>query len=413
MTRTEKLTSQQIGILNELVRNCDTSTIKVLSGVRGSGKLRLLRRLKDTLQINGAKPEQVLVVGIEYIPCDTDDDSLLLRDMIQEKIQSVDKKYYVLLNQISFIKGWERVLYEIRQRYNVSFFLTASCADWKSEVFEQLFANEYVEYKLYPLSFAEYLQINGSTGMQPLVNVFSQYLRYGSLSLINVLSVDDHTARAIAAGIYNTILVKDLMRHNMIKDVPMFERLSQYMVRNIGVLGSPKSISDYFASLGYKIASETVDNYLTALESTFVFYKIQRYDINAQRVLKNRSKHYIVDTGLRHALTCRYDDIGYELENTVFFELLRRGYDVQIGKIGKGEIDFVARRDGRTEYYQVCRTISQHETFYAREFAPLLKVKDADAKKVILSMDEQQPPEQKGIRFQNLLEFLCEDQANA
>lgn len=409
MTRREQLSTRQIQTLTTLVKACDTSAIKVLSGVRGSGKLTLLRRLRDTLEINGIAEDQIIEIGVEYLRGDTRDDSWQLEQLIEERIQQPDRQYYVLLNQINHISGWEKALYDLRQKYKISFYLTISCANWKSAAFTSLFGDDYLEQRLYPLSFSEYLQLNGGGGSWPLTAAFSHYLRYGSLLVVNSMALDDHIARSISTGIYNTILVNDLMRHNNIKDVPMFERLSQYMVRNIGVLGSPKSISDYFASIGYKIASETVANYMTALENAFVFHKIQRYDILAQRELKNRSKHYIIDTGLRHALTNRYDDVGFELENTVYFELLRRGYQVQIGKIGKGEIDFVARKDGQVEYYQVSLTISRHETFYAREYEPLLRVRDTEAKKIILSMDAEQPDTRDGIQFRNLLEFLCEE----
>lgn len=408
MNRREQLSHRQLGILRDMLQNCDNNKIKVLHGVRGSGKLTLLRKLEDTLVANGVGQDQIIELDIECFRRDISNDSLLLKSQILERLGPKDRRYYVMLNQLTFINGWEQILYELLNQYQISFFMTSSYANWYSDTFRSLFGGNYLEYRFYPMSFSEYLETKDIVGMQSVESMFQQYLRYGSLTPLNSFLLDDHTAKVIANGMYNTILVNDLMHHNVIKDTPMFERLAQYMMRNIGVLGSPKSISDYFTLFGYKVASETISNYLTALENSYMFYKIPRYDILAQKELKNRGKYFIVDTGLRHALTNNYDDLGYELENTVLFELLRRGCQVQIGKIGKSEIDFVATKNSSTVYYQISRTISRQEDFYVREHLPLLRIKDPHAKKVILSMD-QEFPEEDGIEFKNILEFLCED----
>lgn len=409
MISQDYLSRRQLQTLQKLLQVYDTGDIKVLSGVRGSGKAKLFKKLEEHLIVNGVLPEQIIDLNMEHILWDTSSDSQQFQSFLRERLSSQETRYYVFLQQVNFIEHWESAVYTLQKQFDISFFLSASCADWHTSSFQTLFGDNYVEFPIYPLSFSEYVEASAPRSFQSLSALFTQYLHYGSLLPIDLALVDDRVARSVSSGIYYTILVNDLMRHNVIKDMPMFERLTQYMMRNIGVLGSPKSISDHFASIGYKIASETIANYLTALENSYIFYKIPRYDILAQRELKSRSKHYIVDTGLRHGLTNNYDDVGYELENTVLFELLRRGYQVQIGKIGKGELDFIAKKDGRTEFYQVCRTISSKGIFFEREYKPLLQVKSPNARKVLLSMDEVLPETQNGIEYKNLLAFLCEE----
>lgn len=408
MIKDEYLSQRQLLVLRSLIQSSDTTDIKIISGVRGSGHSRIFRKLGECLLINGAAKEQIIELNLEHILWDTNNDSLQLQNIILSRLTGSFSHYYVILKQIAFIDDWEIALHELLKRHHISFFLSISSADWLSPAFQDYFGDRYAEYLIYPLSFSEYRDANKVLDHQSLESLFSQYIHYGSLFPVNAVLVDDRTARAVASGMYYTILVNDLMRHNVIKDMPMFGRLTQYMMQNIGILGSPKSISDYFTSIGHKIASETIANYLTALENSYIFYKIPRYDIQAHRELKSRSKHYIVDTGLRHSLTNSYDDIGYELENTILFELLRRGYQVQIGKIGKGEIDFIAKRDANTEYYQVCRTIFAEDSYYSREYEPLLQVKDPAARKVILSMDKTFPAASDGIEYKNILSFLCE-----
>lgn len=402
------LSRRQIQTLRTLFQVCDTDDIKILTGVRGSGKAALFQKLEEFLVTSGISPEQIIDLNLERLVWDTNSDSQQFQEILQRRLSSRDTRYYVFLKQVNFINGWETAIYTLQKRYSISFFLSASCADWLTETFQALFEDMYIEFPVYPLSFSEYMEVCGPRGFHSTEALFTQYLHYGSLLPINLALVDDRVARSVSSGIFYTILVNDLMRHNTIKDMPMFERLTQYMMRNIGVLGSPKSISDHFASIGYKIASDTISNYLAALENSYIFYKIPRYDVFAQRELKSRSKHYIVDTGLRHSLTNNYDDVGYELENTVLFELLSRGYQVQIGKIGKGELDFIATINKRTEFYQVCRTISSKADFFEREYKPLLQVKSPCARKVILSMDKTLPEPHDGIEYKNLLSFLCE-----
>lgn len=402
------LSRRQLQTLRTLFQVCDTDDIKVLSGVRGSGKAALFQKLEEFLVTNGISPDHIIDLNLEHILWDTSSDSRQLQTILQRRLASRSARYYVFLKQVNFINGWESTIHALKKQYDIRFFLSASCADWHTDAFQALFGDKYVEFPIYPLSFSEYTEACSPRSFHSIEALFTQYLQYGSLLPVNLALVDDRVARSISTGIYYTILANDLMRHNTIKDMPMFERLTQYMMRNIGVLGSPKSISDHFASIGYKIASDTIANYLAALENSYIFYKIPRYDIFAQRELKSRSKHYIVDTGLRHGLTNSYDDVGYELENTVLFELLSRGYQVQIGKIGKGELDFIATIDGRTEFYQVCRTISSKDDFFEREYKPLLQVKSPHSRKMILSMDKVLPEPHDGIEYKNLLSFLCE-----
>ncbi len=402
------LSRRQLQTLRALFQVCDTDDIKILSGVRSSGKATLFQKMEEFLVTNGISSDQIIDLNLEHILWDTSSDSQQFQSILRQRLVSHGTRYYVFLKQVNFINGWESAIHTLQKQYSISFFLSASCADWHTDAFQALFGDRYVEFPIYPLSFSEYMEACGPRGFHSVEALFTQYLHYGSLLPVNLALVDDRVARSVSSGIYYTILVNDLMRHNVIKDMPMFERLTQYMMRNIGVLGSPKSISDHFASIGHKIASDTIANYLAALENSYIFYKIPRYDIFAQRELKSRSKHYIVDTGLRRGLTNNYDDVGYELENTVLFELLSRGYQVQIGKIGKGELDFIATIGDRTEFYQVCRTISSKDDFFEREYKPLLQVKFPHSRKVILSMDKVLPDPHDGIEYKNLLSFLCE-----
>ncbi len=400
-------TYTQQNTINSLLATRSAQNVKLVVGVRGTGKSYLLQCLQQQLIALGTAPEAIALASVEHHYKNTPFDTSFLHDFVLNHVSKNNGPSHLLLDEITYINNWSQILHNLSTQYPITFYLTSSSLGAIPTEFSSLFPNAEI-YRQLPLSFQEYLFITHTPTGTHLNNPFKQYLQCGALPMVAAFSHNETLARELTAGIYNTILVQDIMRLNSIKDVPMLERVLQYLVHNIGRLGSPKSISDHFAQLGYKIASETISNYLAALRDACIFYELPRYDLRSRRMLKNRSKYYIADTGIRHAITTCGDDIGFELENTVYLELLRRGYHIVIGKIGTGEIDFVATLGDVTEYYQVTRTIAQRSIFYEREFAPLAKLQAPGARKVILSLDTIQPPAEDGIQYVNIFNFLNE-----
>jgi predicted AAA+ superfamily ATPase len=318
---------------------------------------------------------------------------------------------YILLDEVQQVEQWEKAVNSLRLLKNTDIYITGSNAYLLASELSTLLSGRYVEIKMLPLSFKEYLDFNDLSAHGDLTACFNQYLEHGGFP--GVTELRDHPASImpLVNGIYNTIIMKDVMRRNAVRDPALLESVIRFLCGNIGKTVSTKRISDYLTSAGRKAGSDTIDNYLKMLENAFIFYRARRYDLKGKMHLKTQEKFYIVDIGLRNNLIgFRNYDYGFTLENMVFFELLRRGYEVSIGKLGTLEVDFVATRPNKIAYYQVTPTMLD-ETVQRRELEPLRAIAD-NYEKMVISMDRTPVTDFEGIRNMNLLDFLLEEEEN-
>jgi hypothetical protein len=328
-----------------------------------------------------------------------------LYSKITERMSPNEDRYYLLLDEIQLVKSWEKTVNSLLVDTNVDIYLTGSNAFLLSSELSTLLSGRYVEIKMLPLSFKEYLDfIDAPVTSDPEV-FFPNYLLYGGLPTIPMLLDNVETVAAFLTGIYSTVIMKDVVQRNQVRDAALLDSVLRFLAANVGNIVSTKKISDYLTSSGRKTTSDTIDNYLRMLESAFIVYRVNRFDLKGKQFLKTQEKFYMVDTGIRYSLAGqRNADYGHILENVIFLELLRRGYEVSIGKVGSLKIDFVATKADEKIYYQVAATIMDPDT-RARELAPLQAIKD-NYKKVILTMDKMVFSDYEGIKNVNIIDFL-------
>lgn len=290
---------------------------------------------------------------------------------------------------------------------NVDIYITGSNAYLLSSELSTLLSGRYVEIKMQPLSFKEYLDFSENDQARNLQEKFDQYIKYGELPTVVDLLDNPDTIGPFLEGIYNTVLMKDVIARNGVRDAALLQSIVKFIAANVGSIVSTKKISDYLTSSGRKVTSDTIDNYLKMLENAFIIYKANRYDLKGKLFLKTLQKYYIVDMGIRNQLTgLRNTDYGHVLENLVYLELLRRGYHLAIGKVGALEVDFVARKADEKLYFQVAATILD-ETTRQRELRPLESIAD-NYPKYILIMDQTVFRDYSGIKVKNIIDFLLE-----
>lgn len=312
-----------------------------------------------------------------------------------------------MLDEIQEVNGWEQVINSLRVDFDCDIYVTGSNAKLLSGELATLLAGRYVEIRVYPLDFQEYLDFaatNAEEAQLPRQEQFANFLRFGGLPGIHQMKWDEERIMQYLHDIYNSVLLKDVIARNKIRDTALLESIVLYLMDNIGNTFSAKTISDFLKSQGRKLSTETVYNYLKALESAFLIHKVVRFDIKGRRILETQEKYYLSDLGLRHAVMgYRDNDIAGVLENTVYLELLRRGWTVNIGKQDVAEVDFVANRTDERLYIQVCYVLTPENT--EREFAPLEAISD-NYEKLVLSTDNLLRINRGGIRQKNIVDFL-------
>lgn len=395
--------------LNRLIDFRDKSVIKVITGVRRCGKSSLLDLFAQYLldADDGVPAASIIRMNFESLEFDDIKDYRQLNDYIKEHLPS-EGKAYILLDEIQLIEKWEKTINSLRLDKNLDIYITGSNAYLLSSELSTLLSGRYVEIKMLPLSFKEYLDFNDLKTDGDLRKAFNGYLEYGGFPGIAEISGHESAVKPFLNGIYNTIIMKDVINRNSVRDPALFENLVRFMAGNVGNLVSSKKISDYLTSAGRKINSETIDNYLQMLENAFILYRAPRYDVKGKQHLKTQGKYYFVDTGIRNELISkRGADYGFVLENIVYFELLRKGYEVSVGKVGNSEVDFVAHKTDKTVYYQVTATMLAGET-RERELKPLQSIPD-NYEKVILSDDNIPMTDYDGIRNEYLIDFLLSE----
>lgn len=391
--------------LNKLITFKDKPLIKVITGIRRCGKSTLLDLFEEYLLNNGIKKENIIHMNFEDLTYDEIKDYKDLNKYIKEKVLDNDKKY-IILDEIQQVSNWEKAINSFLVTLNCDIYITGSNAYLLSSEISTLLSGRYVEIKMLPLSFKEYLDFNDYNTKENLEEHFNDYLLYGGLPIVSYVH-DKSAIRNILSGVFNTVIIKDVAKRNSIRDITLLENLIRYIAQNIGSPISSRNISNYLNSAGRKTSTETIDNYLKMLENAFVIYKANRFDIKGKMYLKTLEKYYIVDTGIRNELLSFKDgDYGHMLENLVYLELLRRGYDVSVGKIDNLEIDFVAQNYDEKIYYQVSASILDENT-KKRELNPFDHIPD-HYEKVILTMDRTPIKDFNGIKNINIIDFLLQ-----
>ena len=396
--------------LDQLINWRDEQVIKVVTGIRRCGKSTLLLQFQQWLKENGVTYEQIVSVNFEELEYEELLDYKKLYQYLKERLVS-GKTTYIFLDEIQKVSSFEKVVDSLYVKPNVDLYITGSSAYMLSGDLATLLTGRYVEIKMLPLSFGEFLSM---TGLEPEQG-FPEYLRSGGMPYIAAMNRTDEKVSTYLEGIYNTVIVKDIEDRQArkesdpskrkITDIALLKTIAKYLASVIGNPVSVRSITDYLISNGRKISPNTVNDYVEALTESFIFYPAERFDIVGKQLLKANRKMYIVDLGLRnHILPRRSYDLGFSLENMVYFELLRRGYKVTIGRVGNTEVDFVAEKQGAYEYFQVTADMTAKETF-DREIRPLENIRD-NYEKTILTMDRLTPGNYNGIQVRYLLDWL-------
>ena len=400
--------------IRSLIQWKEEKVIKVVTGIRRCGKSTLLNQYQSWLLQNGVSDEQIVSINFEELEYEELLDYKKLYVYLKERLVC-GKTTYIFLDEIQKVPMFEKAVDSIYVKPDVDVYITGSNAYFLSGELATLLTGRYVEIKMLPLSFKEFLDITKSEKEQG----FSEYLKNGGLPYIASMERTTEKVETYLEGIYNTVIVKDIEdrqsrrevdpNKRKITDIVLLKNISKYLASVIGSSVSIKNIADYLVSNGRKISPNTVDDYVEALTESFVFYSADRFDVFGKQLLKVNKKFYIVDLGLRNYILPRQNyDLGSSMENVVYFELLRRGYRVNIGKIGDTEVDFVAQKNGVYKYFQVTADMTAKETF-EREIRPLQNIRD-NYEKIILTADMLTLGNYNGIIVKNLLDWLLEEE---
>ena len=390
----------------------DEQVIKVVTGIRRCGKSTLLRQYQDALRQRGVSNEQIISINFEELENEPLLDYHALYDHIKARLCG-GRMTYIFLDEIQKVPFYEKAVDSLYVKENTDIYLTGSNAYMLSGDLATLLTGRYVELSMLPLSFGEYCRAVGCTGEAAL----NEYMRYGGMPYIAAMDKTPDKADTYLEGIYNTVIVRDIEDRQArretdpakrkVTDIALLKSIARFLAGSVGSPISIKSVSDYLISGGRKVSPNTVDDYMEALRESFVFYPVERFDIVGKQLLRANKKWYIVDLGLRNHILPRSNyDLGFSIENIVYFELLRRGYQVNIGKYGAAEVDFVARKRDEIAYYQVTASMTAPETF-EREMRPLRSIRD-NYEKTVLTLDRFSTGNYEGIRVANIIDWLTQ-----
>ena len=386
---------------DELLAHKDKELIKIITGIRRCGKSSLLELFKEHLKKQNAK---FIHINFESLEFEHLSDYKELYKYIKSKIKS--GKYYLLFDEIQVVKDWQKAIESFRLDFECDIYITGSNSHLLSGEFSTYLTGRFVEIKLLPLSFAEFLEFHELGNEFSLEDKFQKYLVFGGMPILAQYKMDEINSFQALEGIISSILQKDILARCDASYI-LLEKITKFLASNIGSLTSPNNISSVLTSDKNSISRNSVDKYIKLLTSSFVFYEANRYDIKGKALLKTGQKYYIADTGFLGVFFGRRDsDFGHILENIVFLELLRRGYSVQIGKIGELEIDFVASNPKEKIYIQVSQSIMDEKTLN-RELRALQSIPD-NYEKIIISMDKNYALSIEGIKIKNAIEWLLE-----
>ncbi len=390
--------------LKKIIPLINTPVIKVITGMRRAGKSCLMKLVMDELTERQVDSGRIVYISKESLEYDFIRNYKDLYSFVKKKFKSVKGWKYLFIDEIQEIDSWEKAIASFFSEGDVDICLTGSNANLLSSEIATLLSGRYIEIQVYTLGFDEFLTFRNSA-RQNLYADFSDYLKFGGFPALHHFPMNETVVYPYIASIYDTILLKDVIRRNNIRNVRLLEDITSYIFDNTGNIFSSKKVSDFLKSQKISVGIETVQNYISHLASAYALHKASRYDIKGKRVLELHEKYYPADIGLRHALLgYREGDISGVLENIVFLELKRRGYQVHIGKFGDTEIDFIAEKEKSRIYIQVAYLLASEKTI-DREFSPLLHMPD-NYPKYVLSMDQFFGSDVMGIKRLNIIDFL-------
>lgn len=393
--------------IKQIVPFIDKDVIKVLTGIRRSGKSVMLKLLMEELKNRGINENQFIYINFENLKYRNLKNYERLYDFILNKVDDKYKSYYIFLDEIQEVEEWERCVNSLRvdEDFRFDIYITGSNAKLLSGELSTYLAGRYIEFIVYPFSFKEFFEIIQEKNQKIKVKeAFQKYVKFGGMPFLHNLDYNFEASMQYLQDLYASIILKDITQRNNIRDTDLLERIINYIVMNIGNTFSATSISKFFKSENRKVATETILNYIKACEEAFLVYRVARNDLLGKKILNVNEKYYIADHGIRETIMeNNQKNINQVLENIVYFEMLRRGYNVKIGKVDNLEVDFVCKKNDETIYIQVSYLLASEDT-KEREFSVLENIKD-NYPKYVLSMDEFDMS-RNGIKHVNLIEFL-------
>jgi predicted AAA+ superfamily ATPase len=391
--------------IEKIMAYVDTPFVKVLSGVRRSGKSTILRMVADKLRERGTPDNRILFYSFDSLALDELKTAMRLYEEIKSKL-SKDGKTYLFFDEIQEVEEWEKAVNSLMTDFDVDIYVTGSNSRMMSSEISTYLTGRYVQFRVFTLSFAEYLTFRKVYGKSDNLHAeFARYLRFGGFPAIHLQEYSQDEAYAIVRDIYNSTIFTDIVKRSQIRKVDQLERIVKFAFDNIGRIFSAAAISKYLKSERRIIDNETVYSYLNKLEGAFILYRCSRYDLQGKEILKTQEKFYVCDPAMRYSvLGYSPDSVAAMLENVVYLELLRRGYDVNIGQLAGGEIDFVATRGGDKLYLQISQQID-YENTAQREYGRLLDIRD-NYPKYVLRTDEFAGGNYEGIKSMHIADFL-------
>ncbi len=383
----------------------DKPVIKVLTGMRRVGKSTILTIIKDEI-LNSVPDENKIYLNFESIELFNVNKASTLLKYLQPLLEKLKGKVYFFFDEIQIVSGWEQVINGLRVDKDCDIYLTGSNTTLLSGNLATLLAGRYVEFEIQPFTFSEFIRVFDDMNLSK-EDLFDKFIKLGGMPFLKYFKLDETPSFKYLSDVHNTVLVKDVLQYNNIRDVEIFNRILSYVIENIGHTFSANSIKKYFKNENRNVSVDTILNYLEYCIQAFIIKKVPRYDTLGKKLLKVDEKYYLTDHGFRQAKGfSNTKDIERTLENIVYIELISRGYDVKIGKIKDKEIDFIAKKGNQLYYYQVSYIMGDEKT-RQREFCVYKTIKD-NFPKYVLSMDLIDFS-QDGIIHKNIIDFLLED----
>ena len=400
--------------LNQLIQNKDVDLVKIVTGIRRCGKSSLLDLYHQYLLKHGVPDSHIIHMNLESLRYRDLTDYLSFYDYVSEQI-AAEGKTYLIFDELQAVEHWEKAIESFRLDFDVDIYITGSNAYLLSTEFSTLLSGRYVEIRMLPLSFKEFLDFYEFAADVTMDEKFQKYLQFGGMPILREYKFNEARSNQALEGIYSTVVLRDILQRNSGADQAMLQKIMLFLCSNIGSITSPNSIGTVLSNEGdirtgkqKSIAGKTVDKYISMLHNAFVFFSVGRYDVKGKQLLKTLGKNYIIDMGFRNMLLGYRDaDRGHIIENIVFLELLRRDYRVYIGKVGETEVDFVAEKPNDKIYIQVTESMQSPET-RERELRPLRLIPD-NYEKIVLSMDRSFIRSYDGIKSENLIDWLLSD----
>lgn len=397
--------------LEQLIQNKDVDLVKIVTGIRRCGKSSLLDLFHQYLSDAGVDDAHIIHMNLESLRYRHLTDYLAFYDYVSERIPDGGKTY-LIFDELQAVEHWEKAIESFRLDFDVDIYITGSNAYLLSTEFSTLLSGRYVEIRMLPLSFKEFLTFYDFEPSVTIEEKFQRYLQFGGMPILREYRFNEARSYQALEGIYSTVVLRDILQRNGTADRETLQKLVLFLCSNIGSITSPNNIGnvlsdegDIQVGKGKSMAGKTVDKYISMLRSAFIFYSVGRYDIKGKQLLKTLGKNYIIDMGFRNMLLGYRDaDRGHIIENIVFLELLRRDYKVYIGKVGEAEVDFIAEKPNDKLYIQVTESMQSPET-RERELRPLRMIPD-NYEKTVLSMDRNYINSYDGIRSLYLIDWL-------